>query len=282
MDNSERIWRSSRPHASLVEGRRDWYRIENRAANSADIYIYDEIGYFGVTAADFVRELQGLDVAEINLHLNTPGGDVFDGIAIHNAIKQHPAQCNVTIDALAASIGSVIALAGDSIEIASNARMMIHEAFALAIGDATDMARMAARLDETSGIIAQMYADKAGGTVTEWRDRMRAETWYTGQQAVDAGLCDSCSSMASKQAASFDLSIFRNAVVEDDEANEENEDELQQADEADEPVDEQAENTDPLAELRAELEARDTTPAINPELEVALDRVLSARSPVHA
>jgi ATP-dependent protease ClpP protease subunit len=273
MDNTERTWRSSRPRASLVQGRRDWYRIENRA-KSADVYIYDEIGYFGVTAADFVRELQTLDVPEINLHLNTPGGDVFDGIAIHNAIKNHPATVNGVVDGLAASIGSVIALACDNLAIEKNARMMIHEAFALAIGNAADMKRMAARLDETSNIIAQMYADKSGTPVADWRAAMEAETWYTGQQAVDAGLADEVVNAGQeRQSASFDLSIFRNAVEGAEDEDEAVEEAIATPEQ--DVTEHEATDSDPLAELRAEMESRDSEPIINPELEVALDRVLA-------
>ncbi len=213
-----RIWRSSRPQAALVEGRRDWYRIENLANGPTDVYIYDEIGYFGVTAADFVKALSTVKADVINLHLNTPGGDVFDGIAIHNALAAHPATVNVVIDSLAASIGSVIALAGDTVTIVDNARMMIHEAFALSIGNAADMSKMAQRLNETSDVIASMYAAKSGVDASVWRARMVDETWYTGQQAVDAGLCDACCAPngASKMPmATFDLSIFRNAFAAD-------------------------------------------------------------------
>ncbi len=274
-----RIWRSSRPKAALVEGRRDWFRIENKATGPTDVYIYDEIGYFGVTAADFVRALATVQSDVINLHLNTPGGDVFDGIAIHNALKAHSATVNVTIDALAASIGSVIAMAGDSITIVDNARMMIHEAFALAIGNAADMGKMQQRLNETSDIIAGMYAAKSGTDQAEWRQKMVDETWYTGQQAVDAGLADAvCSPDGTMKMpmAQFDLSIFRNAFAAEDEPEEPaNVDPTPEIEPEPDEVEEPAPNADPLAELRAEFLARESTPEINPELEVALDRVLA-------
>ena len=119
--------------------RRDWYRIDNKADEQADIYIYDEIGYWGLTAADFVRDLQAVKAGKINLHLNTPGGDVFDGIAIHNALRQHSASVAVQVDSLAASIGSVIAMAGDTITMAKHSTMMIHDPFGFAMGNAEDM-----------------------------------------------------------------------------------------------------------------------------------------------
>ena len=137
MSFSDRI-RTVRNHADVREGRRDWFKFEAKA-DSTEIYIYDEIGFFGVTAKDFVAELRNVRSASIDLHLNSPGGDVFDGLALHNALKQHPAKVNIIVDGIAASIASVIAMAGDSIRMAGGSLMMIHEPFAMVIGDATDM-----------------------------------------------------------------------------------------------------------------------------------------------
>jgi ATP-dependent protease ClpP protease subunit len=196
---------------------RQWFRIEHASAEAAELFIFDEISPWGVTAADFVRELVGLPHPVLNLHLNTPGGDVFDGLAIFNALVNHPATVNVYIEALAASIGTVIAMAGDRIVIAPHARMMIHEAWGVVMGNASDMAKMAERLAATSDNIAAIYSERAGGEVAGWRDLMREETWYTDQQAVAAGLADEVGRSnddALKQAASFDLSIFRHGERE--------------------------------------------------------------------
>jgi ATP-dependent protease ClpP protease subunit len=183
--------RIARPIARLRQGRADWYRITNKAAeDTTEVYIYDEIGYFGTTAGDFVQALKGIETSKIDLHLNSPGGDVFDGIAIYNALKDHDATVTTRIDALAASIASVIAMAGDSITIAKSATMMIHDGHGLAIGNAADMREMADLLDRMSDTIAGIYADRAGGTVEEWRDRMRAETWFSAAEAVEAGLAN--------------------------------------------------------------------------------------------
>lgn len=209
----DRIWRSARPIAALVQGRADWYRIQAKAGEDlAEVYIYDEIGYFGVTANDFVRDLRNITQSTITLHLNTPGGEVFDGIAIYNSLKAHKATVNVVVDGLAASIGSVIAMAGDKVSMAPHSKMMIHEAMALAIGNAADMTKMAERLDATSQNIADIYAEKAGGDAADWRASMKAETWYTDQQAVDAGLADDIarSDGENNTLQVFDLSIFRN------------------------------------------------------------------------
>lgn len=167
-----------------------WYRIENKADSPAEVYIYDEIGYFGTTADDFVKDFAGIDASNIDVHLNSPGGDVFDGIAIMNCIKNHKANITMHIDALAASAASFIAMAGDEIVIAKNAEMMIHDAHGVCIGNSADMRDIAERMDKVSNNIASMYADRTGDSVEEWRTRMQAETWYSATEAVDAGLAD--------------------------------------------------------------------------------------------
>lgn len=198
-----------RPRAQANSRRRDWYRIEAKAAEVAEVYIYDEIGYWGLTAKDFVKELGAVKASAITLHLNTPGGDVFDGIAIHNALRAHPAPVNVVVDSLAASIGSVIAMAGDSITMAKHSTMMIHDPFGLTMGNAGDMRQMAEVLDKMGDTIAGVYAERAGGSVREWRDRMLAETWYSDREAVAAGLANDVDGDAQAE-DKFDLSHFKN------------------------------------------------------------------------
>ncbi|MFL5911262.1 MAG: head maturation protease, ClpP-related, partial [Gaiellaceae bacterium] len=174
--------RTARPRAQLMQGRNDWYRIANSlGAGPAQVHIYDEIGYWGITASDFVRELSALNVTEIDLHLNSPGGEIFDGIAICNALRSHPATVTTYVDGLAASIASVIAMAGDRIVMAPNSQLMIHDGSGLCIGNAADMRQMAELLDRQSNNIAEVYAARAGGTVEDWRALMEAETWYTAE-----------------------------------------------------------------------------------------------------
>lgn len=189
--------------------RSDWYRFENKADDETAIYIYDEISWWGISADRFVRDLRAVTSKKIALHLNSPGGDVFDGIAIYNALKQHTATVNVTVDGIAASIASVIAMAGDSVAVAKAAMFMIHEPFAFVIGDAKDMRKQADALDLMGDSIAGIYAARAGGNVEFWRGKMADETWYGDQAAVDAGLADALvETPAAKN--EFDLSIFRN------------------------------------------------------------------------
>jgi ATP-dependent protease ClpP protease subunit len=192
---------------NLRQGRTDWYRIVNKADAPAEVMIYDEIGYVGVTAQDFIKDLAAIN-GPIDLHLNTPGGEVFDGMAIYNYLAQRGG-VTVYIDSLAASIGSVIAMAGDPVIIAKTGQMMIHDGFGMAIGNAADMRELADLLDKTSNNIAQVYADRTGKPAGEWRDLMRAETWFSAQETVDAGLADRIQGQQRADPRNdWDLSIF--------------------------------------------------------------------------
>lgn len=174
-----------------------WYRITNRAGTSrtAVVDIMGEIGYYGATAADLVHALRELDVDTIELNLASPGGEVFEGLAIYQALIDHPAAVIVTIPSLAASIASVIAQAGDEVRIAENAKMMIHDAAAYCQGQAADMRATAELLDGVSDNMASLYATRSGvGTVKSWRTAMTQNglmgTWYSAAEAVAAGLAD--------------------------------------------------------------------------------------------
>jgi len=158
---------------------------------SADVYVYETIGgWFGMTADDFVRDVASLDVDQIVLHLNTPGGDAMEGIAIANVLRAHRARIVVRVDGMAASTGSVIAMAGDEIIMGIGSELMVHDAWGIAVGDAADMEAYARRLHTTSNSIASTYATRAGGEIDAWRAVMQAETWYTAEEAVAAGLAD--------------------------------------------------------------------------------------------
>lgn len=203
----------ARPVAELRAGRTDWFKMSVKD-DTAVIDIYDEIGYWGVTAKDFTADLRDLDVENIHINLNSYGGDVFDGVAIYNELVNHPANITIEITGIAASIASVIAMAGDEIRIGKNAQMMIHEAWGMAIGNAAEMRQTADLLDKIGGTIAETYADRAGGTVEGWREAMLAETWYTGAEAVEAGLADVVmerSGTSEDDAPVFDLTVYKYA-----------------------------------------------------------------------
>lgn len=189
-----------------------WYSI-NAKKGLANVYLYDEIGYWGKPAKDFVRELNTLDVDQINLYLNSPGGEVGDGVAIFNALQRHPASVEVTVDGSALSIASVIAQAGDTRRMAMGSAMMIHEPWVGAMGDAEYMRKMADQLDKDADEISEIYAHRGGGEASEWRDAMKAETWYRPQEAVAAGLADEVVDFASASknlsVRAFNLSRFK-------------------------------------------------------------------------
>ena len=189
---------------------RRWYEIRD-AGDVAEVMLYDEIGAFGVTAAQFVKELQGIRAKAISLRVNSPGGDVFDGVAIYNSLKDHKATVNVVVDGLAASAASFITQAGDSVLMATGAVMMVHEPFGMTLGDSADHAKMSETLDKMGGTIASLYAGRAGGTEDYWRGEMKAETWYRAEEAVAAKLADGLvhASQAQAPAGIFNLSKFK-------------------------------------------------------------------------
>lgn len=180
------------------------FRILAKSAKRAEILIYGDIGpvFWGdeVSAADFAKTLKEAgDVDEIDLRINSLGGHVFDGVAIYQQLSTHPAKINVRVDGIAASIASVIAMAGDRIEIAEAGMMMIHDAGTIVAGNAERMRKTADLLDKTSEQIAEVYVAKTGKKLDEIRTAMRAETWLTGKEAVEFGLADAV--IENKQAA---------------------------------------------------------------------------------
>lgn len=195
-----------RPRLRAVAGApRPWYRLgpvlalaepeqaeeQVGTASTADVYVFDTIGgWMGVSADDFVRDVAALDVDQIVLHLNSPGGDAAEGVAIANVLRAHRARVVVRVDGMAASAASVIAMAGDEVVMGIGSTLMVHDAWGVSIGDADEMATAQRMLDVTSNALASTYAAKAGGTAEEWREVMRAETWYSAEEAVAAGLAD--------------------------------------------------------------------------------------------
>ena len=192
---------------------REWFRIDNKADDNAEITIYGEIGKSwwnddAVSAADFNTALKAVKGNKITLNINSPGGDVFDGLAIYNQLKRHSAQVHVNVDGLAASIASVIAMAGDSIHIPANALMMIHNPSSFAVGDMRDMRKTAETLDKAKESLVGIYAARTHLDETQLAQMMDDETWFNGEDAVGFGFADEATAEV-KMAARFDLSRFR-------------------------------------------------------------------------
>jgi ATP-dependent protease ClpP protease subunit len=188
--------------------------------SAAEIFIYGDIGESwwseSVSAKNFVRDLNALDAEHVTIRINSIGGSVPDGIAIHNAIKRHKAQTVTVIDGMALSIASLIALAGDTVEMADNATMMIHAPWTYMAGNSAELREQADVLDTWANAMATSYAAKSGRS----QDEMLAlltdgkDHWYTAAEAQEMGLVDSVVTAlplaASAAAAPADLSRFRN------------------------------------------------------------------------
>ncbi|PKH62567.1 peptidase S14 [Shewanella sp. Choline-02u-19] len=169
---------------------KSWYQIKAQNGN-AELIIYDEIGGWGITAKQFARDLQSLGkVSSITARIHSPGGDVFEGMAIYNIIKGHPAQKVCYIDGLAASMASVIAMAFDEVVMPENAMMMVHKPWGGTLGDADDMRKYADLLDKVEGNLVGAYAQKTGLSDDELHSLLASETWLTGREALEKGFAD--------------------------------------------------------------------------------------------
>ena len=191
-----------------------WYNIQNKAGETADIYIFDEIGTYGVTAQDFISEIKGLKDMPINLRINSLGGDVFDGMAMYNVIKRREAKTTVYIEGIAASIATIIALGADEVIMAENSLFMIHNAWGGTSGEAKDMRKTAETLDKITSELTDIYVKKTGLSYDALADMMDEESWLNAQEAFDLGFIDTISDSI-KVAAKYDVSKFKNITQEE-------------------------------------------------------------------
>lgn len=201
--------------------RDDWYRIEAakkgaRGKKTASVYIMDEISPWGSGARAFAQNVASLDVDQIDLHINSPGGSFPEGVAIMNMLKGHKATVTATVEGMAASAATIVVMGADSVVMAKGSQMMIHEGSGLVYGPMADMLKMAQLLEKTNSQMAEIYVDKAGGTPEKWREAMNEETWYTDAEAVEAGLADRVGSTASEgevvaARTKWDLTVFAHA-----------------------------------------------------------------------
>lgn len=170
---------------------KSWFQMKATSETSADIYIHDEIGMWGVSAKRFTEDLISLgNISHINLHIHSPGGEVFEGIAIYNQLKNHNATITVYIDGLAASMASVIAMVGDEVKMPKNAMMMIHKPWGVSWGDANDMRDYADLLDKVENVLIPAYMEKTGKTKEEIEAMLGEETWLTAEECVEHGFAN--------------------------------------------------------------------------------------------
>ncbi|MEC9346076.1 MAG: head maturation protease, ClpP-related [Pseudomonadota bacterium] len=198
--------RTARP----FQARGTRFDVRAAAEDVTDIELYDEISWWGVTAKDFRARLAGVKTSRIRLAINSPGGDVYDGIAIYNDLLAHPAEVEVVVTGLAASAASVIAMAGDRITMAANAFLMIHNSWGITVGNRSDHIETADLLGMIDGAMAKTYAARSGQDVDKMASLMAAETWLDAEGALALGLADRITGEGEAAQAAFDLSRFTN------------------------------------------------------------------------
>lgn len=186
--------------------------IANKSKKSAEIYLYEDIGagwFGGISSKEFSDILKdlGSDVSQIDLRINSPGGSVFEGVAIYNLLVSHEANVTAHIDGLAASIASIVAMSGNEILMAENAMMMIHDPWGMAIGSAADMRKEADTLETVRDTLVNTYAKRTGAGEEIISELMTEETWMNAEEAVDRGFADEMSE-AMKQAACVDCTRY--------------------------------------------------------------------------
>ena len=191
-----------------------WYNIQNKAGETADIYIFDEIGTYGITAQEFITDIKDLKDQPINLRINSIGGDVFDGMAMYNVIKRREAKTTVYIEGIAASIATIIALGADEVVMAENSLFMIHNAWGGTMGGSEDMRKSADTLDKISAELLDIYRKKTGLSYDVLSAMMDEETWFNAQEAYDLRFIDTISDSI-KVAAKYDVSKFKNITQEE-------------------------------------------------------------------
>ncbi|CAN7738800.1 head maturation protease, ClpP-related [Duganella sp. LjRoot269] len=198
--------RSKAPQAMVTNG------------DETTIYLYDAIvsddataeWWGGVSAQSLVPQIRGIKGGTISLRINSPGGDVFAAQAICQAIRDTSAKVTAYIDGFAASAATVVATAADDIQISEGGMYMVHCGWTFAMGNSIEMRTIADLLDKVDGTICAQYARKTGMSAEQVLKIMQAETWYTAQEAVDAGFINSISA-SPKVKAGWDLSAYKNA-----------------------------------------------------------------------
>ncbi len=218
-----RYWGSRKPVA-LARPVETVTMAATTGKKTAQIRLYGPIDSwgapFGVAASEVASALDSAGDADIEMHVHSPGGDAFEGLAIMNLLRQHSGTVSLIVDGLAASAASIVAMGADTVTMVPGSQMMIHDASALAIGQADDMREAATMLDSISSNAADQYAAKSGKSSGEMRTAMKATTWFKAQEAVDAGLADAVLGDDDPQTAqartataslTFDLSMFEHA-----------------------------------------------------------------------
>lgn len=200
----------------LIDNRgKGLFRVDNKVADEATIYLYDAIVsdsvWGGVSAIDFVQALAAIDAKTVHLRIDSPGGEVFAGQSMAQALREHPANVIAHIDGLAASAASWVALAADEVVISQGGMVMIHQAQGLAIGNSADLRETADLLDKVDGVLLAGYAQETAQSEAQIKDWMAAETWFTADEAVKYGFADRVASSASASNKAWNLAAYEHA-----------------------------------------------------------------------
>lgn len=189
------------------------YRMRMAADKTAEILIYDDIGegwFGGISAKTFAEDLKALGpVGTLKIRVNSPGGDVFDALAMYNTLRRHAARKEVSIDGMALSAASIIIMAGDHIAMAENAMLMIHDPWSVTMGTATEMRAQAELLDQVKENLVATYERRTKRDGEDIRQMMSDETWMRAAQAFDEGFIDEITGELAV-AAQFDRTRYKN------------------------------------------------------------------------
>ncbi|MBE0434651.1 MAG: Clp protease ClpP [Methylomicrobium sp.] len=169
---------------------KSWYSIKNKGDAAVNLSIHDEIGLWGIGAGEFIRDLRSISAKTINLSVHSPGGSVIDGLAMHNALNQHPSSIFATVEGIAASAASFVLMAADRIYMPEDSFIMIHNALGGIIGEAEEIRTYADTVEKLQNSIINIYQKRTGVPVDEIKTMMNAETWMNASEAVEKGFAD--------------------------------------------------------------------------------------------
>lgn len=187
----------------------DWWKVEASTEDTEEILIYDYIGWPFNDPYDLAQHLKALDGKDVTFRINSPGGDVFDGLAIYTAMTEYKGKITTRIEGLAASMASVIALGGSEVQAHKHAMYMIHEPLVLAVGNQHELREVADILQKINTNFIDIYSAKVGGKKRDIQQKMQDETWFTAKEAREYGFVDMVLDRPTT-IAGFDLSVFAN------------------------------------------------------------------------
>lgn len=191
----------------------DWYNFKSISDEETEVLIYDVVGWPFNDAGEFVRAMTDIKTGKITVRINSPGGDVFDGVAIFNAIKAHPLKPITRVESLAASIAGYISLAGSEKQAYKNSMIMAHRPWTFTVGNEDDHAESMGVLQQIGGIMIDSYAESTGLGKREISEILKGDgkkdgTWMTAKQAKEKGFIDTIIEAGKPVKAQFDLSVF--------------------------------------------------------------------------